>query len=273
MGLHTFLKINVSIVFISAIVYCIRDTFTKNCTRTILLMTFLGLGTADKPSLHFTKSEVQIDRAIIYLSIITLIDVVFNEAYPFVNKSSSLFPFILFVYEFIFDFFHYWSHRTCHRIPFLYKYIHKTHHKHHRPSILSTFYMHPLDYILTNIVPHKIAMLVVHKYITDIEYEILLAYKVYIEIAGHSGVDSNSPSFPVFPTLFGFALQTKDHDLHHSRPDLAGNYSKRFRIWDRVFGTYIHDSETGIRRCAVRSSGAARHDDTLLLDDRVKSRA
>lgn len=249
MGLYTYFKINLSIVFISSCVYCTRDLILKNCLRTVMLLIFLEYGISGKRTLHLNQSDVQMDHTIIYFTIITLLDILLYEVYPFSTQSLRMFPIALFGYEIIFDFFHYWTHRLCHKVPFLYKYVHKTHHRHRHPSLLSTFYMHPVDYLLTNVLPHKIAMYMVYQWITGYEYELLLVYKMYIELAGHSGVVSNAPSFPLFPTLFGFALQTVDHDLHHSRPDLAGNYSKRFRVWDRVFGTYIRDSEPCMSQC------------------------
>jgi sterol desaturase/sphingolipid hydroxylase (fatty acid hydroxylase superfamily) len=44
--------------------------------------------------------------------------------------------------------------------------------------------------------------------------------------------------------MFGFALVTADHDLHHTQSKY--NYSKRFILWDRVFGTYKQPPERHI---------------------------
>jgi len=71
------------------------------------------------------------------------------------------------------------------------------------------------------------------------EIQLVLVYKSFIEISGHSGKDIKSGSFPIciwLPKLFNIELFTKQHDLHHSK--FFYNYSKRFSLWDKVFGTY-----------------------------------
>jgi sterol desaturase/sphingolipid hydroxylase (fatty acid hydroxylase superfamily) len=38
------------------------------------------------------------------------------------------------------------------------------------------------------------------------------------------------------PRAFNISLYTEDHTLHHSNNNC--NYSKRFSLWDKAFGTY-----------------------------------
>jgi sterol desaturase/sphingolipid hydroxylase (fatty acid hydroxylase superfamily) len=68
------------------------------------------------------------------------------------------------------------------------------------------------------------------------------AYKQYTELAGHSGkMLSPASSFPQFiwlPRLFNIQLYAEDHDLHHKVSNC--NFAKRFSLWDKVFGTYLH---------------------------------
>ena len=71
------------------------------------------------------------------------------------------------------------------------------------------------------------------------EIGLTLVYKSFVEIAGHSGKYVNGSSFPLciyLPRLFGIELYTCDHHLHHAT--YFCNYSKRFKLWDRVFGTF-----------------------------------
>lgn len=60
-----------------------------------------------------------------------------------------------------------------------------------------------------------------------------------IELAGHSGTDDNHSCFSQFifiPRLLDIDLNKADHFLHHLSSTY--NYSKRFSLWDKVFGTY-----------------------------------
>ena len=150
-----------------------------------------------------------------------------------------------FAYEVVFDFFHYWMHRSFHRIPALYKF-HKLHHSFLTPTALCTFCQHPLDLILTNSVPSIIALAIVFSAIplSSFEYTLLLSYQTFVEIAGHAGVETHASSFPqcrAIPDILGISLRSNDHDLHHSNLSVRScNFSKRFILWDKVFGTYIN---------------------------------
>jgi sterol desaturase/sphingolipid hydroxylase (fatty acid hydroxylase superfamily) len=150
-----------------------------------------------------------------------------------------------FAYEVVFDFFHYWIHRSLHRIPELYQF-HKLHHRFFKPTAVCTFCQHPLDLILTNSVPSITALAIVFSAIPlcSFEYTLLLSYQTFVEIAGHAGVETRASSFPqcrAIPDILGISLRSNDHDLHHSNVSVRScNFSKRFILWDRVFGTYIN---------------------------------
>jgi sphinganine C4-monooxygenase len=144
-----------------------------------------------------------------------------------------------FIFEVIFDFFHYWSHRFLHTNKFFYKYIHKKHHKYSYPIPILTFYQNPFDLIITNSIPQLIT-LSIFPYISLFQFNIILSYKSFIEISGHSSKKLYpSGSFSQFvwlPRVFNISLYTEDHTLHHSNNNC--NYSKRFSLWDKAFGTY-----------------------------------
>lgn len=142
-----------------------------------------------------------------------------------------------FLFELIFDFFHYSAHRLLHH-KYLYKYLHKKHHKFPHPSAITTYYQEPLDLIISNSVP-MVASLLLFPYISYFQYNLIIVYKEFIEISGHSGKKCTTSSFPQFiwlPKLFHIELFTEEHDLHHSLNNC--NYSKRFSLWDKVFNTY-----------------------------------
>ena len=146
-----------------------------------------------------------------------------------------------FYFEVIFDFLHYTTHYISHH-RLIYKYIHKTHHYYKYPNSILTFYHNPIDVILTNFIP-LISTLYIMSFFSKnpslFMYKLIMSYKTFIEISGHTGKKPNGSSFAQFfwlPKFLGIELNTKDHDLHHTLNNC--NYSKRFSLWDKVFGTY-----------------------------------
>lgn len=165
-------------------------------------------------------------------------------------NDDDLFTFIpvSFCFEIIFDLFHYWTHRMIHEIPYLYKNIHKIHHTYQYPNVFIAYYQHPIDLVITNLFPTFISFWIMKKYIYDISYlqwTWINTYKTYIEICGHSGKDiakkSGFPQCMWLPKLLQMELYAKDHDRHHSRNNC--NYSKRFKLWDKIFGTYGREDD------------------------------
>lgn len=145
---------------------------------------------------------------------------------------------VSFIYEIIFDFFHYIVHRLEHNNSKLYKHIHKIHHTHQFSTSITTFYHHPFDLLISNTLPQILTLLILTK-ISYFMYVLIIFYKVFLEISGHTGKEFNSSSFPQFiwlPKILGIQLKTIDHDNHHKINSC--NYSKRFTLWDKIFGTY-----------------------------------
>ena len=72
------------------------------------------------------------------------------------------------------------------------------------------------------------------------QFNLIITYKLFIEISGHIGKKIYPTScfsqFMWLPKLLEIELYTEDHDLHHSMNNC--NYSKRFSFWDKLFGTY-----------------------------------
>ena len=148
-----------------------------------------------------------------------------------------------FLFEIVFDFGHYWIHRACHMNKFLYKWVHSDHHDHETPGVLTTFKQSPLEYAIANGLPQVLAFGVTGFKWTHFELQLLFAYKSLVEIGGHEPrmyvEGAKMPIwFPQFPFLpdFYLRLSADDHQIHHSKYQV--NFSKRFRIWDVVFGTY-----------------------------------
>ena len=148
------------------------------------------------------------------------------------------FIYISFAYEIIFDFFHYCSHYYLHKNLYLYKKFHKTHHKWTYPTSILSFYIHPIDYVLTNSIPTFLTIYIFPFHLNYFNYQLIQQYKTLLEISGHSGKVIKSSSFIQFvwlPRIFNIQLKVEDHDLHHTLNNC--NYAKRFILWDKVFGT------------------------------------
>jgi len=151
---------------------------------------------------------------------------------------------ISFVFEIIFDFFHYWSHRYLHENRYLYQNLHLDHHSDKNPSVFHTFNDSIAGTIITNSIPYLLSLLLVsyvlNRSITTSENSLILVYKTFVEISGHSGKElgkaSSFPQFKWLPCIFNMELYTSDHHVHHRYP--KSNYSKRFILFDKLFGTF-----------------------------------
>ena len=157
--------------------------------------------------------------------------------WTFLVEFATFIPKSLF-FEVIFDFFHFAVHWACHQSPWLYKNVHKRHHLHLHPCPLSTYAQDGVDLILTNVMPFCLAWSFGFC-MSDLQLHLLLAYKTYVEVAGHSGLNIKGFSFPQMPLLNNFTsicLRVHDHDLHHTRQRY--NFAKRFSLWEKVFHTF-----------------------------------
>jgi sterol desaturase/sphingolipid hydroxylase (fatty acid hydroxylase superfamily) len=217
--------------------------------RNYALMNLVDYGVRHKPSI---KNNLVVEEAfknefnlnVVSATLVETCTYAFIRRYMFgtyaIITVSDIIWFIpvSFLFELIFDFFHYWSHRLVHH-KVLYKYIHKKHHKFLHPTTIVTYYQDPLDLLITNSIPTMLTLLLV-PFFSLAQYNIMLIFKEYIEISGHCGkilYPTSSFSQCIWlPRLFNIQLHTEDHDLHHSVNKC--NYSKRFVIWDKLYGTY-----------------------------------
>jgi Delta7-sterol 5-desaturase len=162
------------------------------------------------------------------------------------NITDYLYDLMMFVplsftFELIFDFFHYWAHRCAHN-KYFYSYLHKQHHKYHDVSPIVTFYQDPLDVFFSNTVPVLLTLYLMSQLsllrISLFGFGLMSVYKVCVEIYGHSG-KYTSPEFVQciwLPKYLGIVLTSENHSHHHMFNNC--NYSKRFSLWDKLFGTF-----------------------------------
>jgi sterol desaturase/sphingolipid hydroxylase (fatty acid hydroxylase superfamily) len=181
-------------------------------------------------------------QTIVSVSLVDLVTLYIALAYSTVRTDTWGTDYLLFIprsfcFELVFDFFHYCFHRMCHTVPYLYKHIHSHHHANSAITVYTTFEQHPLDLVLTNMLPilFTAALMAPNHHFMFLFFW----YKSFLEISGHLGKENKGLSFPQciwISKALGISLKSKDHNYHHIRP--LKNFSKRFSLWDKVFGTF-----------------------------------
>lgn len=225
-------------------------------TRNISILNFIEKGTNHKPlitnDISKLPKETYKNEFNLYFLSTTVIESIthiiiktnfFNNLNDNLNDNLIIIDLlyfipISFIFELIFDLFHYSTHRLLHN-KYLYKYLHKTHHTFNHPTAIVAFYQDPLDLVITNSVP-TILTLTIMPNISYRIFNMILVYKMFIEISGHIGKKmyptGSFSQFMWLPKLLNIELYIEDHDLHHSLNNC--NYGKRFSLCDKVFKTY-----------------------------------
>jgi sterol desaturase/sphingolipid hydroxylase (fatty acid hydroxylase superfamily) len=231
-----FFYINGSVLLLNYFVYYFDIFFISFLLRNYLLMMFIEFGTHQKEMIDDRPNCTYSLKDHLGVCSSALIESLTYKMIPLGACSWSHFLIHIFCFELVLDFFHYWTHRMIHVVPELYVF-HKYHHYHNRPRTLNTYCHHPMDLVLTNTIPTLISFYFFR--FSRFQSNLVLIYKSFIEISGHVGRKlAPSSCFPLciwLPRALGIELYTEDHDLHHSKSTF--NYSKRFCIWDQLFGT------------------------------------
>lgn len=269
-SLKNFVFINSFLLLLGVFQHAFIRHFTQNKTtdvffvffifivRNYSLLHFSDIGTQHKPrisndisSLPKEEYKYEFHYNVVTSTAVESITHVIIKSTTKLNIPGNLYVELLyfipvsFFFEIIFDFFHYFGHRILHH-KYLYKYLHKKHHKFKHPNSMTTFYQDPLDLVITNSIPTMLSFFIVPN-ISYFQFHLIITYKTFIEISGHIGKTMYPAScfsqFIWLPKILHIELYTEDHDLHHSMNNC--NYSKRFSLWDKLFGTYksIHNNE------------------------------
>lgn len=81
---------------------------------------------------------------------------------------------------------------------------------------------------------------------SGLEFSIAKTYLLFQELYGHAGVSHKGRNFgpaPWLPVLLGFELRSDDHQKHHIQASC--NFSKRFSLFDKLFGTWSPADRVG----------------------------
>ena len=155
----------------------------------------------------------------------------------------------LFAFELAFDALFYVAHRGVHAVPSVYRAVHKLHHSHtHDLRLLSALQMSAADVVLTHTLPVLGALALV-PLAPGLELSVAKTYLLFQELYGHAGCEHRGRCFGPAPWLteaLGIELRAADHQRHHVQGSV--NFSKRFSLFDRLFGTWApRDRPRGLK--------------------------
>jgi sterol desaturase/sphingolipid hydroxylase (fatty acid hydroxylase superfamily) len=130
------------------------------------------------------------------------------------------------------DFTSYHTHKAIHH-KWIYPYIHKLHHEYYMPICISAEFAHPVEFIVSNMLPSVIGPKLLGHRIHLFTVMIWTAFRTTETIEDHSGYEFSFSPYRFIP----FCGSASYHDFHHTHN--IGNYSSFFHIWDSVFGTNV----------------------------------
>jgi sterol desaturase/sphingolipid hydroxylase (fatty acid hydroxylase superfamily) len=135
----------------------------------------------------------------------------------------------IFLFTIVEDTLFYWSHRLLHH-PLIYKHIHKQHHKFKATIGIASEYAHPVEAILSNVIPSLAGPFLVGQ-VHVVTFWLWLVIRVVETVDAHSGYD-----FPLNPfNCLPFQGGPERHDYHHMYN--VGSFGSFFTFWDWVMGS------------------------------------
>jgi sterol desaturase/sphingolipid hydroxylase (fatty acid hydroxylase superfamily) len=141
------------------------------------------------------------------------------------------------------DFLSYWIHRAYHRVPFLWSF-HLMHHTSEQVDWLSTLRLHPISQMMDT------ALIAGLLLIAGLS---LPAIIVANAIIGFSAVLTHANVPWTFGLLGRVFVSPVFHHWHHARHEPKGgldstaNFGAALSIWDRIFGTSLHEAKRPAR--------------------------
>ncbi|OMJ94020.1 hypothetical protein SteCoe_2939 [Stentor coeruleus] len=128
------------------------------------------------------------------------------------------------------DFGFYWSHRFLHH-PFMYKRFHKQHHEYVVSIGLAGAYSHPVEFILSGLMPTSLGPVLLGKQCHIITLYLWVIMRNLESVDGHSGYELPWSPFRLLP----FSAGAEYHGYHHSHN--IGNYGSLLTLWDSLCST------------------------------------
>ena len=139
-----------------------------------------------------------------------------------------------------FDFAIWLQHLLTHKIPLLWR-LHQVHHADRDMDVTTAIRFHPIEIALSMVLKIGLVYLMGPSVVAIIFFEVLLNSTAMFN---HANLRLPLPLDRVLRVV----LVTPDmHRVHHSvhRYEHDSNYGFSLSIWDRLFGTYIAQPETG----------------------------
>ena len=128
------------------------------------------------------------------------------------------------------DFGFYWGHRFLHWEP-IYPYIHKIHHLHKNTIGLSTETVHPIEFVIANVLPANLGFLILQSRAHLFTQCFFIILRIIKASEAHSGYQFSWSPFSFLP----FFIKSEFHNYHHlSFKEILGSF---LTIWDSMCNT------------------------------------
>lgn len=142
----------------------------------------------------------------------------------------------------------YWIHRGMHRSTRVWRWTHQLHHSAERMDMLGAAFMHPLDFLLANVLPGT--LLVSFLGITPAAAALGGFLGFALGVFPHLNVRT--------PAWLGYVLQRPEmHEVHHTRGVHAYNYGN-LAFSDLLFGTWRNPATFSGAPLGFYDGGSAR---------------
>jgi len=153
------------------------------------------------------------------------------ESFPTIGELIPQMIFFLFVE----DTMYYWMHRLLHWGK-MYRFVHKIHHEYHITVSIAGAYVHPMEYLLADLIPTSMGAKLLGSRCHFATFLIWAGLRIVGASDAHSGYE-----FPWSPYSLPFFRSSTFHNYHHTHSD--ANYGALFPIWDYLCGTNVEVDE------------------------------